>query len=266
VVQMIDRFSWRVPFVVFGMLGLIWAAVWYWYYRDTPAEHKSVSQQELEVITGSLGAGAAKGKRQVPWRVILSRPQVWNLSVMYFCYGYCLAVYLDWFPKYLNSHRGYDLKTMGLYASLPLLAGTLGDLAGGWISDIWAHRTGNLKLARRGCAILGFVIAGAAIIPATLTADPFTCVLLSCLAFFGLEFTVGVSWAVPLDIGGDFAGSVSAVMNTCGNMGGAISGPILAYLVGAYSWDAPFLVASALCVLAAVLFMRIDASRRIFTE
>ena len=68
------------------------------------------------------------------------------------------------------------------------------------------------------------------------------------------------------DIGGDYAGSVSAVMNTCGNIGGAISGPILAYLVGAYSWDSPFLVASALCVLAAALFANIDASRRIFTE
>jgi MFS family permease len=266
VVLMIARFGWRAPFIAFGMLGLIWAALWYWYYRDTPAEHKSVSQQELDLITGSLGGGAGRGKRQVPWRIILARPQVWNLSVMYFCYGYCLAVYLDWFPKYLNAYRGYDLKAMGFYASLPLLAGTFGDLAGGWISDIWAHRTGNLKMARRGCAILGFVIAGAAIIPATLTPDPFTCVLLSCLAFFGLEFTVGVSWAIPLDIGGDYAGSVSAVMNTWGNIGGAISGPILAYLVGAYSWDAPFLVASVLCVLAAALFSRIDASRRIFAE
>ena len=43
---------------------------------------------------------------------------------------------------------------------------------------------------------------------------PQTCVLFSCLAVFGLELTVGVTWALPLDIGGDYAGSVSAVMNT----------------------------------------------------
>jgi sugar phosphate permease len=77
---------------------------------------------------------------------------------------------------------------------------------------------------------------------------------------------VGVSWAVTLDIGADFAGSVSAVMNSCGNIGGAISPAILAYLVRDYGWNVPFVIASGFCVLAAVLFTRIDATRRIFAE
>jgi sugar phosphate permease len=88
----------------------------------------------------------------------------------------------------------------------------------------------------------------------------------TCLAFFGLELTVGVSWAVTLDIGADYAGSVSAVMNSCGNIGGAISPALLAYLVRAYGWNVPFVIASSFCVLAAVLFTRIDATRRIFAE
>ena len=77
---------------------------------------------------------------------------------------------------------------------------------------------------------------------------------------------MGVSWAVPLDIGADYAGSVSAVMNTCGNIGGAISPLVLAYLVKTYSWDMPFFFASAFCLLAAALFCRIDATRRIFAD
>jgi sugar phosphate permease len=189
---------------------------------------------------------------------------LWVLSTMYFCYGYCLAVYLDWFPKYLNAHRGFDLKAMGFYASLPLLAGVLGDFLGGWVSDRLAHTSGNLKLARRGVGVFGFLLAAAGILPATLTANPELCVVFTCIAFFGLELTVGVSWAVPLDIGGDFAGSVSSVMNTFGNVGGAISTLLLGYLVKWYGWNEPFLAAAALCVLGAVLFARIDASRKIF--
>jgi MFS family permease len=61
----------------------------------------------------------------------------------------------------------------------------------------------------------------------------------------------GCVWAIPLDIGGDFAGSVSAVMNTCGNIGGAISPALLAYLVRAYGWNVPFVVAAVLCMAAA---------------
>ena len=138
----------------------------------------------------------------VPWQKILSSSTLWPLSLMYFCYSYCLAVYLDWFPKYLNDHRGFNLLQMGFYASLPLLAGTGGDLMGGWISDIWAKRSGNLKLARRGVAVFGFLLAAAAILPATLTTSPTASVWYTCVAVFGLELTVGVSWAVPLDIGG----------------------------------------------------------------
>jgi sugar phosphate permease len=185
---------------------------------------------------------------------------------MYFCYGYCLAVYVDWFPSYLKDHRGFNIRQMGFYASLPLLAATAGDLLGGWISDIWAKRSGNLKLARRGVAMFGFLLAAAAIVPAALTTSSIACVWYSCIAFFALELTVGVSWAVPLDIGADYAGSVSAVMNTWGNIGGAISPLALAYLVRSYGWEMPFLVAAGFCVTAAALFWRIDASRRIFAE
>ena len=266
VVLLMARFGWRTPFFAFGSIGLAWAAVWSWYYRDTPAEHSSVNAAELSLIENSVGGRRAGTTRSVPWRRILASSSLWTLSAMYFCYGYCISVYLDWFPKYLNSHRGFDLAHMGFYASLPLLAGTGGDLAGGWLSDRWVKRSGDLKTARRSVAVAGFVLAAGAILPATFTASAMASVWYTCLAVFGLETTVGVSWAIPLDIGGDYAGSVSSVMNTCGNIGGAISPALLAYLVRSYGWNVPFVVASALCVAAAVLFAGVDATQRIFAE
>jgi MFS family permease len=266
VVFLIVKYGWRTPFWLFGALGLAWAAVWFWYYRNTPSEHRSVNPAELELIHSQLGGKRTGTTKSVPWRRILRSETVWNLALMYFCYSYCLAVYLDWFPTYLNNSRHFSLKQMGFYASMPLLAGTAGDLFGGWISDIWARRSGNLKVARRGVAVFGFLMAAGAILPATFTTSPTSSVWYTCLAVFGLELTVGVSWAVTLDIGGDFAGSVSAVMNSCGNIGGAISPAILAYLVRAYGWNVPFVVASGFCVVAAALFARVDASRRVFVE
>jgi sugar phosphate permease len=266
VVLLMAAYGWRAAFFVFGFIGLFWAAIWYWYYRDTPQEHASVNEAERNLILNSVGGARAAKTRSVPWRQILASSTLWTLSAMYFCYAYCIAVYLDWFPKYLNEHRGFDLKQMGIYASLPLLAGTAGDLLGGWASDRWARRSGDLKRARRGVAVAGFLVAAAGILPATFTASPTGSVWYTCIAVFGLETTVGVSWAIPLDIGGDYAGSVSAVMNTCGNIGGAISPALLAYLVRSYGWNVPFVVASALCVAAAVLFGRIDATKRIFAD
>jgi len=182
---------------------------------------------------------------------------------MYFCYAWCLVIYQDWFPKYLYSHFKVDLKTMGLLSSLPLMAGVVGDLAGGWASDRIEERVHNLKLARCSVAILGFLIAGAFILPATFASNPGACVAYTCVALFGLELTVGVSWAVPLDIGGDCAGSVSAVMNMCGNLGGLVSTTLLAHLVRIYGWNMPFLVAAIACGGAALLFAKIDPTKPI---
>lgn len=263
VVWIITKYNWRAAFVAFGVMGIVWAVAWLLYYRDTPDEHASVNQGERELIRASTGKAQRRTGAAIPWRKILSNSGLWYLAAMYFCYNYCLATYLDWFPTYLNQYRGYTLKRMGLYASLPLLAGTVGDLLGGWISDALLKRTSNVKRSRRIVAVAGFLIAACGIIPATLTNDPQICVVWSCIAFFGLEITVGVSWAIPLDIGGDCAGSVASVMNMCGNIGGAISPAALAYLVKGYGWNVPFLVASSLCVIGAALYGKIDASRRI---
>ena len=265
VVMMMIRFGWRAPFFLFGLIGLVWAAAWFWYYRDMPAEHRYINAAERGLIEDSVGIRHATA-RTVPWRLILSSPSLWTLSLMYFCYGYSIDIYLDWFPKYLNEHRGFNLTEMGIYASLPLLAGAAGDLFGGWISDECAKHWGNLKLARRAVAFAGFLLAAVFILPATLTSHSTASVLYSCVAVFGLEVTVGVSWAIPLDIGGDYAGSVASVMNTFGNLGSAVSPVLLAYLVGYYGWNTPFLVCSVLCIAGAILSMGINADRKIVYE
>jgi sugar phosphate permease len=262
VVLLMVRFGWRTPFFLFGLIGLCWAAAWYWYYRDTPAEHRFTNDAEKSLIENSVGVRPAR-TQNVPWKRILRSPSLWTLSLMYFCYGYSIDIYLDWFPKYLNDHRGFNLTQMGFYASLPLLAGAAGDLLGGTVSDRCARHFGNLKLARRVVALAGFILAAVFILPATFTTHSTASVLFSCVAVFGLEVTVGVAWAIPLDIGGEYAGTVASVMNTFGNLGSAVSPVLLAYLVGVYGWNVPFLVCAVLCVAGAGFSLAIDADKKI---
>lgn len=262
VVLLMVRFGWRTPFFLFGLIGLCWAAAWYWYYRDTPAEHRFTNDAEKSLIENSVGVRPAR-TQNVPWKRILRSPSLWTLSLMYFCYGYSIDIYLDWFPKYLNDHREFNLTQMGFYASLPLLAGAAGDLLGGTVSDRCARHFGNLKLARRVVALAGFILAAVFILPATFTTHSTASVLFSCVAVFGLEVTVGVAWAIPLDIGGEYAGTVASVMNTFGNLGSAVSPVLLAYLVGVYGWNVPFLVCAVLCVAGAGFSIAIDADKKI---
>lgn len=264
VAAIIAVLGWRAPFLIFAVIGLIWGAIWFTYYRDTPEEHSSVNDEERARIGAALNrSGRSNGK--VPWKQILSNRQMWLLALMYACYGYSINIYLTWFPKYLVDTHDMDLTTMGMYASLPLMAGVAGDLLGGWGSDRLVKRLG-LTWARRLVAIIGFLGAGGFIMLAINITDPRVGIGFFALAVFFLELTVGVSWAVALDIGDEYAGSVSAVMNTVGSVGQTASAAGTGYLVTAYSWNTAFTVLGVLGFVAAVLFAGIDASRRVYKE
>lgn len=264
VAAIIAVWGWRAPFLIFALFGLLWGLVWFIYYRDRPDEHGSVNQAERDMIRAALNR-KERASHNVPWKQILSSPQMWLLAAMYACYGYSLNIYLSWFPKYLVDTHDMDLTTMGMYASFPLTAGVAGDLLGGWISDRLVKRAG-LTWARRLVAMIGFLGAGGFIMLAINIPDPEIGIWVFALAVFFLELTVGVSWAVALDIGDEFAGSVSAVMNTTGSIGQTVSAAGTAYLVTAYSWNAAFSVLGILGLIAAMLFTRIDASKRVYGE
>jgi sugar phosphate permease len=262
VVYLIASLGWRGPFLIFAVIGLVWAAFWWVWYRNTPREHKSVNAAEIALIDAGIGVANA-GKRAVPWRQILQSRQMWLLSAMYFCYGWGIVTFLQWFPTYLNDARGFELKAMGLAASMPLLAGVVGDLAGGWLSDAWLKRSRNLRSARRNVAFAGFVIAAGAVPMAAAAAEPWISVAWFGLAVFGLELVVSVAWATTLDIGGEYAGSVSAVMNTSGNIAGAIAAVATGYLVANSGWSNVFTIIAVFAALGAVLSLFVDASRKV---
>lgn len=260
VVFLLAKTSWRMVFYIFGAVGVVLAIVWYWYYRNCPRDHSGVNDRELQLI----GPAALKTHNHVinvPWRKIAASRNLWFLSALYFCYGWVLWMYLFWLPTYLVEARHFSQLKMGLGASLPLLAATLTNVAGGWISDLLSSRWKDLRRGRLAVSVIGFAIAAAGLIPGVLADDAATGLLCLTVALAGLELTVAVSWAISLDIGGDYSGSVSGVMNTLGNLGGAASSVAIGYLATHLGWKWPFMVASAMCIVAALLATRIDPTR-----
>lgn len=262
-VFLITQYGWRMPFLLFASLGLLWGALWYWYYRDTPAEHSAVNAAELQLISSSIDATKRAGKGSVPWRKILRNPQMWLLTAAYSCYTYDFGTFVTWFPKYLNDARGFSLTQIGIFASMPLMAGVAGDLVGGWYSDKLAKRSGNFKTARRIVFVPAMLVGSGMIVFAALVSNAYAAVALFSGALFFLELTVGVAWAVTLDIGGEYAGSVSAVMNTGGNLAIAASAVVTGFIVTHADWETNFLFQAAIAFVGGILFLWVDASKRV---
>jgi MFS family permease len=119
------------------------------------------------------------------------------------------------------------------------------------VTDWLLAKTGNIKFSRRVVAITGMLGCAVFIVPAALTEDAYIAVYCLTASMFFLECTIGPSWAVPMDIGGEVSGTVSGMMNMAGNFGGALSPIVFGVLVQYGSWQAPFIVAASLLVIGA---------------
>jgi sugar phosphate permease len=266
------NFGWRTAFFVCGAIGFLWAIWWTLSYRNLPEEHGMVNRDELAHIRGVDASGAINPPQlhkqmQVPWGTLLRSGNMWAVMCAYFTYVYCLWIFLSWLTTYLIDVRHFTLLKGGLLASLPLWAGVIGDTAGGLATDWLLRRTGSAKIARRSVAIVGLLGCAVFITPAALTGDAMTAVICLTISMFFLECTIGPSWAVPMDTGGKYSGTVSGMMNMAGNFGGALSPIVFGYLAQGGNWEAPFIVAAGLLVAgSAVWAFWIDPDKAILTD
>ena len=126
-----------------------------------------------------------------------------------------------------------------------------GDLVGGSLSDFMFKKTGKPRLARSIVAAPGFLLSGVFLIPAATTESAWSSVLCLATSFFFLEFVIGPAWAVPMDVGGAFSGTVTGIMNMAGALAASFTPLVFGYYFEKGSWTVPFVITSGVMLLGA---------------
>ena len=274
--------SWRTAFLIFALLGVVWAVIFYWWFRDHPRDHKSVNAAELDLLKDNAPNLAGHGN--VPWHALVTRPTMWLLWAQYFCLSYGWYFYVTWLPTYLKDERGLDIKSNAVMkwladilegslspemtlkilaaalAGIPLLFGGFGSLVAGIVSSRWIARTGRVTRVRRTFGFIGMTGAAALLMISFYIKDPLLAMLSMGLASFFNDLTLPGSWATCMDIGGQYAGTVSGSMNMMGNFGG-MSGPLVVGLVLQYThrdWQLAFAISAVIYFLGALCWLFID--------
>ena len=265
VFKLVERQGWRLPFVEFGAVGLVWAVVWYWWFRDRPEDHGSVDVQELKFIrSDQVDAEQLGHTRHVPWAAIVTSVNMAFICGMYFAFGYALYFYITWLPTYLLKARGFSANYAGLFSALPWLASACGFWLGGLSTDWLVRRTGSLKIARCGVGAVGLMTSAMALVAVVLTEDRVVAACLIAVAAFCQMMTGGAAWSVCLDVGRRNAGVVTGCMNMVGNIGGTIAPIVVGYAVERMgSWDIPFYVTAGVLTIGAVMWLLIDPQRSV---
>jgi nitrate/nitrite transporter NarK len=247
--------------VEFGLLGIVWCAAWYFWFRDTPEQHPSANEAEVKLIrAGSLPVHEGRS-HGIPWRVFLRTKNIYFLCAMYVCYGYGLYFYITWLPTYLMEARGFEKDWASIFSSLPWLCGAAAFVCGGWITDALVKR-GRHKLARSGLGAFGLTMSALMLVFVALAEDKFVAATLISVALFFQFLTTPAVWATCLDIGRSRAGVVSGTTNMFGNLAGTAAPIIFGYVVQTWgSWTIPFYIAAAIMACGVVMWLFIDPRR-----
>ncbi len=250
-----DAVGWRGLFIISGIIGIIWAVIWYIFYRD-PRDHKSVSESELAHIEKGGGLIGAKNKeervkKKFEWSDFIQAfiyRKLWGIYIGQFCLGAITMFFLTWFPTYLVEFRGFDFVKSGFYASVPYLAAFCGILLSGFTSDFLIKKGYSAEISRKLPILVGMLLS-TCIIGANYTDDTFFVIFFLALAGFGMGLA-SIAWVfVSLIAPKENLGLVGGAFNFIGGLSSIVVPTAIGYLVQ----DGDF--SPALIFIAAIAFL-----------
>ena len=250
------RYGWRMSFYVFGLAGLVWAAVWYGWFRDSPEEMRGQAPASPPKTFETPVAAS----HVFSWRAASSSQTVWALLGVAFCYIYVYNFFQTWFHTFLVKGRGFSEASL-LLSALPFVVAVGANLAGGAASDALTRRHGP-KAGRRLIGAGSLAAAAAFTLAAMLTQHQVLTVVFLALTYGAITFQQSGVFGVCLDIGGPRAGAMVGLMNTVAQAGGLVGSVLYGYIVDrAGSYDAPFIPMAVLLLIGALLWTKVDASQ-----
>jgi sugar phosphate permease len=245
-----------MAFLLFGFLGVVWAIIFFWWYRDDPRAVKQVNAAEAALLPAEEPAG---DHFKAPWRLLFTSRTAWCLYGQYFACSYSFYFFITWFPTYLLEARHFDVGRGSLLAGMPLLLGACGSFFAGWIAPILSRRPGGVRSARRGLGAVGALGAACLLIVPTWLTNPYLAVAVIALVGFCNDIQLPGAWTTCMDVGGKSVATLSGAMNMMGNVGGFVSPIVCGYIVKETgNWNLAFYVTAGAYLLGAVCWLGMD--------
>jgi MFS transporter, ACS family, glucarate transporter len=219
----IEAAGWRWTFAIFGVVGVVWAAVFAWWYRDDPASHPSVNDAERRLIGAAPSRTDAEhphapAHAATPWRRVLARREIWLMGFIQSCAAAAAYMYMNWYATYLKEGRGLGEHDAAYCTAFVLGAGATGTLVGGAVSR-WIDRRGASLQARVLLAATGLILGGVCLAAGARCDSPYATTAGMAGASFLASSQLAQWWSVITLIGGRHVGALFGLANSLGVAG-----------------------------------------------
>jgi MFS family permease len=211
--------GWRWTFLIFGVLGVVWAALFYRWFRDEPAKHAAVNAGERQLIGIAPATGNASERHSIDWLYVITSPNVWLLGTIMTVGATLFYMQFQWYPTYLKEARGLSDQQSGWFTGIVILGGAFGCIAGGLLADWVTRSTSERKWSRRLCGGCMLSVAFLSMWCVRYTPHVVTATLLNAAALFCLQVSIPTWWTVVAEISGRHGAAMFGLMNSMGGLG-----------------------------------------------
>ncbi len=269
---LISVWSWQGAFYLYGVLGILWFAVWMPLARSRPADKTDWDTADAVLATAEAGSAADQNDvsaqpvyPRLTVRGMLRSRAVWAVAVAHICINWSLYLVLSWFPTFVNRELGADLQLAGFLALAPTIVSlVMAPLAGRLFDRLVAKGHERLKV-RRVMQSLAFVGITAAMMAITLTDSLVLSVTVITLSNALTAFSIGGFATNHLDIAPNQSGLLMGVTNTLAAVSSSASVFVSGWIQDlSGGWDAVFLTAAGVSVLGAVIYGTLSGVEREF--
>ena len=261
VIPLVHWAGWRWAFALLGVLGVVWAAGWYAWFRDDPAEKSGISKAEIQEIEQERSVRHTD--HRIPWTTIIRNPDLWALMLMCHLFFYGSYFFTNWSSVYFQEGRGLTEDQTKNFISLSYFLGAIGCLVGGVLSDVLTKRYG-LKIGRRAVGVGGLGLSSLFFLLAGLATDNQTAGYLLATCVLMKDLALPVAFAVCVDIGQRNAGTVTGAMNFAGQLGGFFITILFGIIVEqTKNFNYPLFMIAGCLLVSALLWLRIDPTRTV---
>ncbi len=245
--------SWSRSFWIISIPAFLLGAVWLLWAADFPAE-TAVDRRGRDDEPNR-----SEAREWSALKTILSSRRVVLLCLSYVSEGYVLFIFVFWLYIYLVEVRGFQMLKGGVIAALPWLTGLCFTPIGGWITDRLSARTSRLT-GSKYVVMAGYSASGLLLFAAAYSAGRGMCIAALCLSVGFLMAAEAPFWVTATHLSGRYSGTVSAVMNTAGILGGIASTSLIPILVAHFGWLPALSSGAAMAILCSLLWLAIGGS------
>lgn len=260
---LVGHISWESVFWVMGGIGIVLAVVWA-KTMYMPTQHPGINELELQHLReggANIEGGTVKGVRQkvrlADLKLFLGSRQMLGIYVGQYCLASMQYFFLTWFPIYLVKGRGMNIVEVGFVATLPAIAGFIGGILGGVISDALTRRGYSLSLARKVPFVTGMLLSSSVLF-CNYVDSTYAAVAIVTLALFGKGLGA-VNFALIADTSPrHLVGFAGGLFNLFGSISGIVTPIVIGYALqatGSFTQALWFVAAHGVIAAISYLFV-----------